>query len=197
MMDTISLSAQVISALATVAALIFARGAVKEAKRLYELEQSRDKTQDAEKRREQASLFCAWIATEIDAQGNWKRIGILLNNASSAPVFNIKITLDNSKSETAIPLLLDTLPPGKYFCQATPATTFQDFVALDSGKTSKEVWAFTRDIAEFSCIFRPITLNSTRKIRTITFSDSNNHRWQRDALGKLTQIDLLEHKEPS
>ncbi|MBV7434073.1 hypothetical protein KRX19_03450 [Cardiobacteriaceae bacterium TAE3-ERU3] len=187
------ISADWVNAYAALFAVIFAAYATYEARRLYKLEQQRDRDAEEEKKRAQASKISAWIGADIPPLNaldkSWKGVGVIIQNQSDTPIFDVVIELLNSEKQAALPINIDILPPGYYFCLAKHKGSYADFLTPEQAEHNKDAWEYAIPLSQYPAKLRPITMSRKRCIISISFTDSNNHRWQRDTLGKLTLLD--------
>ena len=174
-----------INAIVACIAVIFAAIAAHQAKQIYLLEQERDANAEKQNRRQYASKITAWIAAHIDHNGDWQKIGIVIQNPTDSAIFKIEVIATNSKQRPAAPLTIDILPPGKFFVLAKPPTSFADFCLAENNTNA---WDYAKPYEYFDCALTPMTMQQTRKIITFTFTDSNNRRWQRNEHGQLSEI---------
>lgn len=165
--------AQIVSALATAGALILvtqqtkhSQNAVTEAQRMHALESAREKRALQMDAQRQAAEVVAWpVKALFQGRTQW---GLLIVNASAAPVFSIRIKRDefSSPNKATIPALsakAEVLAPGQYFV----------------GDRSHWPQLMTdQDQAE------PIAGNA-QYMGSLEFRDSNGLDWRREPNGVL------------
>lgn len=168
--------AQVVGALATAGALVLvsqqtkhARDAVSEAQRMHELESAREKRSLKVDAQRQAAQVVAWPVKAIfQGKSQW---GLLVVNASTAPVFGVIITRAASVSRTgshiaALKAKAEVLPPGRYF--------------VGAGSYWPELMS-EEDTAQ------PIAGNADY-MASLEFRDSNGLDWRREPSGVLVPV---------
>ena len=168
-----------ITAVASIAALIFATIAARTASNLYRIESGRDREAEEERRErqrerrsEQASKISAWYASRPDNNGSLaepNEYGAFIRNASELPIHNVHVAFirKNEIEETpdsripAVFQVVDIVPPGD-----SPI-----FVPI------------LREIIE------EVSPRDERRnfVVAITFTDTENRRWRRDIHGQLMQ----------
>lgn len=168
--------AEVVGALATAGALILvsqqtkhARDAVSEAQRMHELESAREKRSLKVDAQRQAAQVVAWpVKAVFQGKNQW---GLLVVNASTAPVFSVTIMREPavSKGQSTIAGLkakAQVLPPGRYF--------------VGAGSYWPELMS-EEDTAQ------PIAGNADY-MASLNFRDSNGLDWRRDPSGVLAPV---------
>lgn len=165
---------QAIGSLATAGAVIFlikqtkyARAAVTSAQDMQKLEMAREQRSLEVDDQRQAVQIVAWPVKAL-FQGKYLW-GLLLVNASPAPVFDVKIARDAATSKgrgTAIPAIsakAQVLPPGRYF--------------VSDGMHWPELMGDAHQAT-------PIAGNADY-MASVDFRDSSGLSWRRDANGRL------------
>ena len=168
--------AQIVGALATVGALIYltrqtrhAQDAVTEAQRMHQLESDREIRALKYDAQRQAAQVLTWpVKAEFQGKKQW---GLLIVNASAAPVFGVNIKrgelTDPGKTPiTALQAKAEVLAPGRYFV----------------GDRSRWPELMSdQDKAE------PIT-GSAGYLGSLEFKDCNGRNWRRKSSGVLEEL---------
>jgi hypothetical protein len=108
------------AAAAAALAVVYAARAARDSRRLARREADRDAAQQASARRAQAELVTSWVAVRLDVDGKVVSSGVVIQNASTTPVFDVCV---NGKNGAALaPLRLSVLPPGEFFTASSDST---------------------------------------------------------------------------
>jgi hypothetical protein len=162
-----------LSALATVGALIAAIGAGKQAKRLFQIESSRDEQAQRADRRRQAARISAWAAMRIEVGGK-PIYGVVVRNSSDDPVYDVRVACHGFTTERAPQLRC--VPPGEYFVANVD-------IRKPDGKFFR--WDYAKPVAEIRDPVRPFTASDNRGIDELSFRDNAGAPWRRAARGEL------------
>ncbi|MDO4640649.1 MAG: hypothetical protein Q4A84_02955 [Neisseria sp.] len=178
---------EVFNVIVSSVALFFAVIAGKEAKRLRQ--------EDIEsQRRTQASKISAWVADvkEPNNDKKWRHVGIVVQNLSEEPVYDLCISAQcQADKKTAVPLKLDFLPVGIFYCQAkSPDSGFIDFVPITEGSSCKssDAWGDAKLLSELNPSPKPVTSTSHRSVGDISFRDAEGIHWKRKKKGSLVKL---------
>lgn len=163
-------AAEWMNALAAFGALAAAVWAALTTRRLYRIESERDQIAEIARRREQASRVSAWAAVRWDETGS-RRDGIVIQNESTSPVFDVKIESEHH-SEESYPLTLTVLPPGTYFAAKT---------------STKYHWEFPDAVSQLEGVIRPIMKKPQWKVISLAFADASGDEWARTERGILVE----------
>lgn len=153
--------AEWVSAVAAFGALVAAVFAGIVAWRLYKIEDDRE-------RQAQARQISAWISVKLDGESG--PYGIELTNGSLAPVYDVTVRAKDSYGVSQPQLDLRVLPPGRFFAERVD---------------TKYHWAYPDPAEEVGYPLRPVAKSSKWRVERITFRDSANVGWGRDAAGVL------------
>ena len=174
-LDLLDVIASSIAALATVGALFAARAAGKEAKRLYQIESTRDEIAAEERDRAQASKVNTWAALRL-LQGIFQAFGVVVSISSEEPVYGLKVTVEgftNSKVST-----LACVPPGQYFVESKEIAK--------GGRTF--YWDYAKSVSEIRDPLRPFSASQSKKVIALQFTDSSGREWTRDETGTHARV---------
>lgn len=150
---------------ATILALIFAAVAAVAARRTYQIESERDKTNSATRqeqysyiRRSQASLVSAWWGRSEETR-HW---GAYIRNASGAPIFQVSCTTLR---------LDDAIEVAKGFHSVVPPSLVAQFDPLNLNTE--------RDDSHLNTVLYRVK---------ISFTDAAGVRWERNEYGRLSEL---------
>lgn len=158
------------AASAALFAVVFAAMAARDSRALARREAERDRRRDQDADREQAGLVTSWVAVRIGLDGKVASSGVVIQNASTAPVFDLCVRSNDKDGTPRAPLSLSMRPPGDFFAEATDSSyhwTFPDAVSCVPGT------------------LRPVMKKPLWRVDELTFADSASRRWRRDARGVL------------
>ncbi|WP_427885475.1 hypothetical protein ACQHIV_24535 [Kribbella sp. GL6] len=155
--------AEWVSALAALGALVAAVFAGIAAWRLYKIEDDREL-------QAQARQVSAWISVKLDGEN--APYGIEFTNGSLAPVYDVTVLANDSNGVRQDKLDLTVLPPGRYFAEKIKASYH---------------WAYPDPVEEVGYPLRPVAKSTKWRVEQLTFRDSANVAWTRDAAGVLTR----------
>ncbi len=156
-----------VTAIAAVLALAAAVWAGITSRRLVDVESGRDEVAARRRAREQARQVSAWCVVCPDAP---LPVGLLVQNSSTAPVFQMTVESTDAQGQHRPPLHLTIVPPGDYV-----VTADEQFH-----------WTFPED-ARTQGHVRPVTKKDTWMVQSLTFVDSSGVRWHRDQHGTLSE----------
>ncbi|WP_435737139.1 hypothetical protein V5D56_00635 [Cellulosimicrobium sp. PMB13] len=169
-----------IAALAALVAVVFAwlaaahtRGLLRREADRDELTQEREMARRRQERRAQADLVGAWIACRVRLTGGeevLEEYGLVIRNASHAPVFDVALETTGYDGAPQRTLTLAVLPPGEYYAPTTDDPWF---------------WGLPDPKDAVVGIVRPVMRRKERHVTEIRFRDSAGHRWVRDVHGNL------------
>ncbi|WP_153002088.1 hypothetical protein [Leucobacter chromiiresistens] len=144
----------------TAAAVVFAAGS-------YNLDRARQRTETEREAREQANRLTAWIVTDPDGQK--RKYGVVLDNSSGSGFRDVSVTVKMHSALVDKPIRLVMLPPGRYY------------VEFDSANDAFP-WKFATEVPNTvdECL-RPIMHSIKYQVRSVTFTDTREQRWVRDA----------------
>lgn len=164
---TLGSFADLITALAAVAALFAAIAAARHARQLFGIEAKRDEAAAARERQTQASKVFAWVASRIGEETTY---GVVVVNSSDQAIYDVHVRATDANSKERGPIALTILPPGAYYL----------------GESSKSyAWEFASRLRSFDDEIRPVTKSKKRRIMAMSFRDSSNLLWKRDEAGNL------------
>ena len=123
-------------------------------------------------RQEQARQLTAWVVT--DPSEGARQYGVVVSNTSGSTFHDIacRVTMHGETVDTDLVLL--TLPPGTYYVQHEPHSTYR--------------WAFADLVSDYNGILRPYMKSPKYQIESITFSDNLRNRWSIDNRAVLTLV---------
>lgn len=168
------------------------------ANKLYRFEQKKNEQNIRDKKRSHAAKISAWVADVRRSAGEWTHVGIVIQNLSEEPIYNLHIDAfcqkqtdkHNQTPIKAVPLKIDLLPPGIYYCKARHKNNdYVDFIALSEYPTAKslDAWEDVRPYSEFTPPPIPVTATTRRSVASLTFTDSANQKWIRQKDGRLVE----------
>lgn len=162
-----------ISAFATAGALIAAVAAALQAKKLYDIESSRDEQAKAVDRRRHATRISAWAAMQI-LPGGEPIYGVVVRNSSDDPVYDLAVSCHGFTTDRAP--VLRCVPPGEYFIpnkdQRKPDGRFFR-------------WDYAKPVEEIRDPVRPFTASDSRGVDELEFRDNSGRAWRRSSRGEL------------
>lgn len=158
-----------VNALAAIGALGAAIYAGLVARHLYEIESNRDLAASTERRREQATAISAWVS--VTAEENYTA-GVEIINVSPAPVYDVRIEVNDRNGTPLRPLTLTVLPPGRFFASTD----------------DKYGWSFPNPSEAVGKPLRPVARSNNWRVQQLSFRDSADVHWARDADGTLTEV---------
>ncbi len=164
-----------IAAIAALMAVLFAWLAARHTQRLLLHEARRDRRVQEREVRSQADLVGAWVACRVTPDGGidvtLQEYGLVVRNASPAPVFDVVVESTDYDGEPQRPLTLAVMPPGEFYAPATH---------------EKWLWELPDPVDAVDGIVRPVMRRKERRVTGVRFRDSAGNRWHRDAMGQLT-----------
>ena len=158
-----------ISALCSMFALLAAAWAAWTAARVHKLERDRDIKADEDKLKAQAGKVAAWSAVHVDLDGAVLAYGVVVNNGSTTPIFDVVLEAQDVPGKLR-PLSLRLLPPGEYF--------------VESHK-DRSGWALADHTSTLTGFTRPITRKENWCVTRLAFRDAQNNLWSRTNAGLL------------
>jgi hypothetical protein len=163
-----------IAASAALLAVVFAWLAARHTRALLEREVARDRRATAREVRAQADLVGAWVASRVTPVGGgdvtFHEYGLVVRNASSAPVFDVVVASSGHNGEEQRALTLAVLPPGEFYSPVT---------------TDEWVWGLPDPVDAIDGVIRPVMRRKQRRVTSVTFRDSAGSTWIRDDVGRL------------
>jgi hypothetical protein len=158
------------AAAAAALAVVYAARAARDSRRLARREADRDAAQQASARRAQAELVTSWVAVRLDVDGKVVSSGVVIQNASTTPVFDVCVRANGKTGAALAPLRLSVLPPGEFFT-ASSDSTFH--------------WEFPDATSSITGTMRPVMKKPEWRVDEMVLTDSSSQRWRRDAKGML------------
>ncbi|MBB6404246.1 hypothetical protein [Arthrobacter sp. AZCC_0090] len=158
-----------ISAFCSLFALVAAAWAALTAARVHKIERDRDVKADEDKLKAQAGRVAAWSAVHLDAKGSALAYGVVVNNGSTTPIFDVVLEAQDVPGKLR-PLTLRLLPPGQYF--------------VESHK-DRSGWALAEHTSALAGFTRPITRKENWCVTHLAFRDAQNNLWSRNNSGLL------------
>ena len=162
-------------------ALYFAIQAGRQAKQLR-------KEDIANQQRAQASKISAWVADVKISDKKWSHVGIVVQNLSEEPIYDIRITAQCQSNKEEEPkesklLKLDFLPVGVFYCKAKSLSS--DFVDFVEKSSIEDAWEDAKPLSDFNPLPKAVTSTSRRSVTEISFKDANGIGWMRKKNGSL------------
>lgn len=161
--------ADIVIALTAIGALIAAIIGAGHARRLFGIEAGRDNAATARETQAQASKVFAWVASRI---GESTTYGVVVVNSSEQAIYDVKARVTDAYESERYPIQLTILPPGAYYLGESPEAYG---------------WEFASRLRSFDDEIRPVTKSRKRRILAMSFRDSSNLTWKRDAEGLLAR----------
>lgn len=161
--------ADVVTALTAIGALIAAVFGAKNAARLFGIEAKRDAAAAAREVQSQASKVFAWVATRISKREFYG--GVIVNSSEQA-IYDVVVRVTGADEVERTPVRLTILPPGAYYLEESPQAYG---------------WMFASRLRSFDEEIRPVTKSRKRRVVGMSFRDSSNVAWVRDAEGLLAR----------
>lgn len=162
--------ADIVTALTAVGALIAAILGARHAARLLDMEGKRDAAAAAREMQSQASTVFAWVASRIGDDAT--TFGAVVANSSEQAIYDVEVRVTDAYGKESRPIVLTVLPPGAYYL----------------GESNEAYgWEFASRLRSFDDEIRPVTKSKKRRILGMTFRDSSNLLWAREADGLLAQ----------
>ncbi|MHC6219787.1 hypothetical protein [Arthrobacter sp. MMS24-S77] len=158
-----------ITAFCSLFALIAAAWAALTAARVHKIERDRDLKADEEKLKAQAGKVAAWSASHVGSDGGVLAYGVVVNNGSTTPIFDVVLEAQDVPGKLR-PLNLRLLPPGQYF--------------VESHK-DRSGWALADHTSALAGFTRPITRKENWCVTRLAFRDAQNNVWSRTNAGLL------------
>ncbi|MGX9902071.1 hypothetical protein ACW0JT_23675 [Arthrobacter sp. SA17] len=143
---------------------------------MHKIESNRDRTSEENRLRSHASTVTAWSAAHLDSDGNTLAYGVVLNNGSTTPIFDVALDAQDLLGKLR-PLKLQLLPPGQYFVEALKDRTG---------------WALPEHANALAGFTRPITRKAEWCVTYLQFRDAQNEAWRRSNTGFLDRVPLQE-----
>jgi hypothetical protein len=140
---------------------------------LYGVESRRDLDAERERRRGQGRQISAWVVVGVGDNGTIKETGVEIVNGSTAPVYDVEIQVNGRDGDPQPTLKLTVLPPGRFY----------------SAKHPVYHWTFPKPSDE---PMRPVTKKPEWRVERLSFRDSANALWARDATGMLSDQSAVE-----
>lgn len=168
--------AEWITAVCSSIALLAACWAAWTASRVHRIESNRDRMAEENRLRSHASSVTAWSAVHLDTDGNPLAYGVVLNNGSTTPIFDVVIEAQDLRGKLRT-LNLQLLPPGQYFVEA-----FKD----------RTGWALPEHASALVGFTRPITRKAEWCVTYLQFRDAQNETWCRSNTGLLDRVPVQE-----
>lgn len=166
--EVVDVGAEWLNAWATVGALLAAVGAGFAGWMVYRIEADRDRTSAEVAAASQAREVSSWAAVTLTEE-TIKKSGVVVMNASRSPVYEVSIRLIDQRGDRSR-LRLHVLPPGSFF-------------TARGGKYAG--WFLPDFLDSLSGTLRPVMMSDKWRVTELTFRDTANNYWRRDALGKL------------
>lgn len=161
--------ADVVTALTAIGALLAAVFGAKNAARLFGIEAKRDAAAAAREVQSQASKAFAWVATRISKREFY---GVVIVNSSEQAIYDVVVRVTGADEVERTPVRLTILPPGAYYLEESPQAYG---------------WTFASRLRSFDEEIRPVTKSRKRRVVGMSFRDSSNVAWVRDAEGLLAR----------
>ncbi len=152
-------------------AVVYAAGAARDSRALARREADRDEQRAADAEREQAELVTSWVSVVVEAgTGAVTSAGVVIQNASTTPVFDVCVRANDSKGVARAPLRLSVVPPGEFYAAATESAWH---------------WEFPESVTGVGGTLRPVMRKPEWRVDHLAFTDSSSRRWRRDERGTL------------
>lgn len=165
------MSADLISALAALGALVVATWAALVARQVRDIEKRRDLAADQERRRSLAVKVSAWI-TAYEPDSEERQDGITLENRSHCPIYDVCIESTNKKGAAEPWIHLNVVPPGRYFI---------------ARRGDEYRWSFPVERNHLHGEHRPIMKKPEWSVTSVTFTDASGIEWVRNRRGILDE----------
>lgn len=170
---------EIVSAVATCAALAAAIWAGRTAKGVHDIEAGRDRAAENDRRRQVADLVSAYVATHFLEGSRYD--GLTIENRSTAAIREVAIRSCRNNGNEDHPLGLVIVPPGKYFV-ARVNTSYH--------------WDFPKSVKYLRGEIRPIMKTNVWRVLEMAFTDSAGVAWCRDERGALAEVHPSRPLEP-
>lgn len=158
-----------ITAFCSMFALLAAALAAWTAAGVHKIERDRDIRADEDKLKAQAGEVAAWSPVHVDSDGSALAYGVVVNNGSTSPIFDVVLEAQDVRGKLR-PLNLRLLPPGEYF--------------VESHK-DRSGWALADHTGALAGFTRPITRKEDWCVTRLVFRDAQNNLWSRTNAGLL------------